>query len=203
MLGVALFVVHRDGTRPAAWEAPFYVPGYLAGLGDLGGNIVALTNQVTVAEIDPTTAGPELLFAGFDGKIHAVTADNHERWSFAYTTDPAVLTGGVAVADLSGDGAPEIVFATYSTGAGKSSLFILDAGGNQQQKVPLSGRGAMAVPTIADVDGDGTLELLVSLKDGGAAGGSVAVLTVPGSAPNCLLWPTGRANLLRSGYVPR
>jgi len=203
MLGVALFVVHRDGTRPAAWEAPFHVPAYLTGLDDLGGNIVALTNQVTVAEIDPTTAGPELLFPGFDGRIHAVTADNHERWSFAYTADPTVLTGGVAVADLSGDGAPEIVFATYSTGTGKSSLFILDAGGNQQQKVPLSGRGAMAVPTIADVDGDGTLEILVSLKDGGAAGGSVAVFTVPGSAPNCLLWPTGRANLLRSGYVPR
>ena len=202
-LGVALFVVHRDGTRPVAWERPFYVPTYLAGLDDLGGNIVALTNQVSVADIDPTAPGLELVFAGFDGRIHAVTAANQERWSFAYTTDPTVLTGGVAVADLSGDGAPEIVFATYSTGTDKSGLYILDAGGNQQHRIPLTYRGAMAVPTIADVDGDGTLEIVLSMKDGGGVMGSIAVFTVPGSAPNCMPWPTGRANLLRSGYLPR
>jgi hypothetical protein len=200
--GVALFVIHRDGTRPAAWEAPFHVPAYLAGLGDLGGNIVALTNQVAAADIDPAAPGMELVFAGFDGKLHAVSAARVERWSYTYTTDATVLTGGVAIADLSGDGVPEIVFATYSTGTGKSALIVLDAGGNEQQKVALPGRGAMAVPTVADVDGDGTLEILVSLKDGGA-GGSVLVYTVAGSAPNCLPWPTGRANLLRSGYVRR
>ena len=201
--GVALWVAHRDGTRPAAWQAPFHVPTYLSGLTDLGNNIVALTNQVSVADIDPASAGLEMVFAGFDGRVHAVGADNRERWSYGYTTDAAVLTGGVAIADLSGDGAPEIVFATYSTGANKSALVILDAGGNLQQRVMLSGRGAMAVPTIADVDGDGTLEILLSMKDGGGAGGSVQVLTVPGSSPNCLPWPTGRGNLLRSGYVAR
>jgi hypothetical protein len=202
-LGVALWVIHKDGTRPAAWTAPFYVPAYLAGLDDLGGNIVGLTNQVSIADIDPAAAGLEMVFAGYDGKIHAVTADRQERWTYAYTTDPAVLTGGVAVADLSGDGVPEIVFTTYSTDDGKSALVVLDAGGNLQQKVALPGRGAMAVPTIADVDGDGTLEIVVSLKDGDAATGSLQVFAVPGSAPNCLLWPTGRANLLRSGYVRR
>jgi hypothetical protein len=200
--GVALFVIHRDGTRPAAWEEPFHVPAYLAGLWDLGGNIVALTNQVAAADIDPATPGLELVFAGFDGKIHAVSAARAERWSYTYTTDATVLTGGVAVADLSGDGAPEIVFASYSTGTGKSALVVLDAGGNQQHKVALPGRGAMAVPTIADVDGDGAPEIVVSLKDGGA-GGSVLVYGVAGAAANCLPWPTGRANLLRSGYVRR
>jgi hypothetical protein len=202
-LGVALWVIHRDGTRPPAWTEPFHVPAYLAGLDDLGGNIVALTNQVAAADIDPAVAGLELVFAGFDGRIHAVTADRTERWSYAYTTDATVLTGGVAIADLSGDGAPEIVFASYSTGAGKSALHVLDAGGNERHKLPLPGRGAMSVPTVADVDGDGGLEILVSLKDGDSAGGSVLVFGVPGSAPNCLPWPTGRANLLRSGFIRR
>jgi hypothetical protein len=201
--GVALWVIHKDGSRPPAWEAPLHVPAYLAGLGDLGGNIVALTNQATLADIDPATPGLEIVFAGFDGKIHAVTADRKERWSFTYTTDATVLTGGVAVADLSGDGVPEIIFASYATAAGKSSLFIVDAGGNQQEKIALPGRGALAVPTVADIDGDGTLEILVSLKDGDATAGSVQVFTVPGSATNCLPWPTGRANLLRSGFVRR
>jgi hypothetical protein len=95
------------------------------------------------------------------------------------------------------------VFATYSTDRGKSALVVLDAGGNEQAKIALPGRGAMAVPTINDVDGDGTLEIVVSLKDADPATGAVLVFTVPGSAPNCLSWPTGRANLLRSGYVRR
>jgi hypothetical protein len=201
--GVALWVIHKDGTRPAAWEQPFHVPAYLAGLDDLGDNIVGLTNQVSIADIDPAADGLEMVFAGYDGRIHAVTAGRQERWSFPYTSEATVLTGGVAIADLSGDGVPEIVFASYATASAKSFLFVLDAGGNLQQKIALPGRGAMAVPTIADVDGDGALEIVVSLKDGDADTGSLLVFTVAGSAPNCLTWPTGRANLLRSGYVRR
>jgi FG-GAP-like repeat len=201
-LGVALWAMHHDGTRLAGWDSPFYVSNYLAGLNDYcGTNIVAMTNQVTVADIDPSHPGPELIFAGYDGVIHAVTAANEELWHTTYTTDPDVLTGGVVVADLSGDGIPEIVFTTYSTDMGKGAIFILDAGGNVQQKVPLPGRGAMTVPTIADVDGDGTLEIVVSLKDAVAGVESAEVWTVPGSSTNCLLWPTGRGNLLRNAWV--
>jgi hypothetical protein len=78
---------------------------------------------------------------------------------------------------------------------------VLDAGGNLLHQVPLPRRGAMAVPTIADVDGDGTVEIVVSLKDAEDMVESVLVYTVPGSADNCLLWPTGRGSLLRSGLV--
>ena len=63
-------------------------------------------------------------------------------------------------------------------------------------------RGAMAVPTVADVDGDGQLEIVVSLKDGEDRARMVLVYTVAGSADNCLLWPTGRGNDLRNGFVP-
>ena len=61
---------------------------------------------------------------------------------------------------------------------------------------------AIAVPTLADVDGDGQVEIVVSLKDAEDKVESVRVYTVPGSSDNCLLWPTGRGNLLRSGLVP-
>jgi hypothetical protein len=60
----------------------------------------------------------------------------------------------------------------------------------------------MAVPTIADLDGDGTLEIVVNPKDEDRKN-SVLVFTVPGSAPNCLPWPTGRGNDLRSGHYRR
>ncbi|MDJ0852689.1 MAG: hypothetical protein QNK04_30335 [Myxococcota bacterium] len=38
--------------------------------------------------------------------------------------------------------------------AGESDLFVLGADGSLQHQVPLAGRGAMPVPTVADVDRD-------------------------------------------------
>ncbi|HEU4408184.1 MAG TPA: VCBS repeat-containing protein [Polyangiaceae bacterium] len=201
-LGVALWVLKHDGTRPGPWAEPLHVPGYLSGLRDYGEtNIAALTNQVTVADLDPGRPGPELVFAGFDGRIHAASARREELWSFEYTRSDEVATGGVVVGDLSGDGAPEIAFATYSTEQGRGELFVLDAGGNLKHRLALPGRGAMPVPTLADADGDGTLDVVVSLKDSARGSPQVLVYRVPGAADNCLLWPTGRGNLLRNGYV--
>jgi hypothetical protein len=200
---VGLWVVRPDVTRVAGFDPPVHFADYLVGLWDLGDNIVGATNQVTVADLDPGREGPELLFAGFDGRIHAVGADGTIIWAHDYTGRSDVLTAGVTVADLSGDGIPEVVFASYSTSAGEANLFVLDGGGNRLHTLPLPGRGAMAVPTIADVDGDGQLEILVSLKDADDMVESVRVYTVPGSSTNCLLWPTGRANNLRNGWIPR
>jgi len=51
---------------------------------------------------------------------------------------------------------------------------------------------AMPVPTIADVDNDGDLDIVVSLKDAQDKVRSVVVYEVTGSSANCLAWPTGR-----------
>jgi hypothetical protein len=47
----------------------------------------------------------------------------------------------------------------------------------------------MPVPTIADVEGDGPLEIVVSLKDGEDQVRQVEVYTVASSSDNCLLCP--------------
>jgi hypothetical protein len=167
-----------------------------------GTNVVAATNQVSVADLDPGRAGPELVFAGFDGRIHAVGADARPLWQSTCATDARVLTGGVVIADLSGDGIPEIVFATYSPDESKSALFIMDAGGTILHAVALPKRGAMPVLTVADVDGDGALEIIVSLKDGEDRARQVQVYSVAGPSASCLLWPTGRGNYRRDGYLP-
>ncbi len=201
--GVALWVLHNDGTRLAGWETPFHAEGFLSGLWDFDGtNVVAATNQVSVVNLDPQRAGLEMIFAGFDGRIHAVDATATELWNYRYTDDPRVLTGGVAVADLSADGRPEIVFASYSPDDDKSHLFILGAGGSEQHKIALPDRGSMAVPTIADVDGDGVLEITLAMKAGADGQPQLMIYTLPGSGDACLLWPTGRGNPLRNGFVP-
>ncbi len=201
--GVGLWVLHNDGTRLAGWETPYHAEGYLGGLWDFEGtNVVGATNQVSVADLDPGRMGLEMVFAGLDGRIHAVDASASEMWNFAYSDDDRVLTGGVAVADLSSDGRPELVFATYSPDKDKSHLFILGAGGNELHKIPLPNRGSMAMPTIADVDGDGVLEISLAMKAGEDEQPQLLIYSVPGSGEACLLWPTGRGNLLRNGFVP-
>ena len=45
-----------------------------------------------------------------------------------------------------------------------------------------------------DVDGNGTLEILVQ-----TFGAGFYIYTVPGSQENMLLWPTARGNFLRDG----
>ena len=201
--GVGLWALHSDGTRLAGWETPFHAPDYLAGLWDFEGvNIVGATNQVSVADLFPDRAGPELVFAGFDGRIHCVDARADSIWEHTYTTSDRVLTGGVAIADLSQDGSPEIVFATYSPDEGVSELVILGANGQLLHTVALPGRGAMSVPTIDDADGDGDLDIVVALKGGEDREPMVLVFEVPGSAEGCAPWPTGRRDYLRDGWVP-
>ncbi|HTM19919.1 MAG TPA: VCBS repeat-containing protein [Kofleriaceae bacterium] len=179
--GVALWVLNDDATRPAAWVEPFHAPDYLAGLWDYDGtNVVAATNQVSVGELDAGHAGPEFVFAGFDGRIHCVDAAASEIWAHTYTTDDQVLTGGVALADLSGDGVPEVVFATYSPDPDKGQLVILSSAGVEEWAIPLPDRGAMPVPTVADADGDGALDIVVSLKGGEDGQPQALVYRVPG-----------------------
>jgi hypothetical protein len=201
--GVGLWAIRSDASRIPGWEAPFHAPHYLGGLWDSGSNIVGLTNQVTIADINATKPGLEMIFAGFDGRIHAVAADRTELWQMQYTTSTEVFTPGIVVADLSGDGIPEIVFATYSSAENGSAVFILDATGNKLFEEPLPNRGSMAVPTLADVDGDGTVDIVISLKDAVDKVELARIYRVPGSKTNCLLWPTGRANNLRNAWVPK
>ncbi|MDC4227556.1 MAG: hypothetical protein MPW15_25850 [Candidatus Manganitrophus sp.] len=75
---------------------------------------------------------------------------------------------------------------------------VLSHSGRQLANVSLPGRGSMAAPTVADLDGDGELEVIINLKDTSSQGG-VQVYALPGSKTNLIPWPTGRGNLLRNG----
>ncbi len=149
-------------------------------------------------------ARPELVVSLNDGFMYAFDAGGQRLWRYDYTHGkPVMFASEAAVADLDGDGSPEVIFTTYGSPDARDSghLVILAANGALLHDVALpnpgsdgNGSGAPAAPTIADVDGDGQLEILVQTFDHG-----LDVFTVPGSGTNCVPWPTARGGPTRMG----
>ncbi len=204
--GVALWVLNEDLTRPSGWRQPKELGAPLGGSGDLGQNIVHTMPSPSAAQLDGN-GGADIVVPGYDGVMYAFRADGTIYWQYVFSRTASPYTGAseAVIADLNQDGVPEIVFNTFSSGSpGQADtpahLIILSSTGELLRQVRLFGRGSMAAPTIADSDGDGTLEIIVSLKDtlGGGEGG-VQIWDLPGSAANCLLWETGRGGNGRQG----
>jgi hypothetical protein len=207
-LGVTVWVLRPDMTRPDGWLSPKDT-GLPLQYGDLGQNIVAASPSPSVARLE-SGPGLTILVPAYDGLLHAFRSDGTEAWDYEFMRPggPFVGASEALVADLNGDGSPEIIFTTYTSGAPRSPdspahLVVLNANGVPLHEVEIAGRGSMAAPTVADVDGDGKLEIVISLKDalGGGLGG-VQIWDVPGATTNCVLWGTGRRDWLRRGYVP-
>ncbi len=204
--GVTFWLINHDMTRPTGWEWPKDTDPPLSG-GDLGQNIVPTRPSPSIGNINDGES-LEILAPAYDGRLYAFGADGTQLWSYVFgtTASPYNGAGEALIADLNGDGIPEIIFTTFSSGAPRepeipAHLIILNNNGAELHKIELFGRGSMAAPTIADIDGDGQPELIISLKDtlGGGDGG-VQIWDLPGSANNCIQWATGRGNNLRQGY---
>ena len=197
--GNSFWVLSADMTRPAGWETPKTTgePLY-TGYED---NIVQVAPAASVGDFN-AAPGKEILAPSYDGNLYAWSAAGEPLFTYAFDEAGGDFVGAseALIVDLSGDGSPEIVFNTYSVAEGRGNLVILSGNGTPLHTIALSGRGNMGPPTVFDVDGDGELEIVESLKDaeGGGTGG-VQVWDVPGSSPSCMLWPTGRANFLRTG----
>jgi len=205
--GVSLWVLNADMTRPAGWEWPKDSDPPLA-YANLGNNIVPTYPAPAVGDLDGEP-GLEIVLPTYDGRLYAYLSGGERMWSYGFgQAQPFVGASEALIVDLNGDGSPEVLFTTYAAGEPRmpetpAHLIVLDAGGNELHKIELDGRGSMAAPAVGDLDGDGQLELVISLKDslGGQQGG-VQIWDLPGSADNCVLWGTGRGTPLRTGYVP-
>lgn len=150
-------------------------------------------------------AKPEIVAPINDGFIYAIGPDGTRLWRYDYAKGkPKTFASEAVIADLNKDGTPEVVFGTYSLEANGGHIVILANTGALLHDITLpnqgtngNGIGIASAPTIADLDGDGQLEILVQTFEHG-----IDVFTVPGSGKACLLWPNSRGNLLRNGMGP-
>jgi hypothetical protein len=190
----------RSGMRKAGWETlprgerPIQVDGWYPPGGVPAATIVNILDDEK----------PEIAVSLNDGYVYLFDSDANRLWRHDYTHGKSIMYASeVTVADLNQDGIPELVFATYGDPETSDSgnLVILDAAGRRLHDVPLpnpghngNGNGAPAAPTIADLTGDGQLEIFVQTFDHG-----MDVFTVPGSGTSCVLWSTARGGALRTG----
>lgn len=147
----------------------------------------------------------EIVFPSYDGKLHAYWLDKtqHGSWPYAVPGDGIRFAAEPAVADLDGDGKAEVIFTSWPQkgGARVGQLHILDYLGRQLHAIDLpasfpagGANGGLAAPTLANLDGDAGLELVI----GTIASGAVAY-DLPSTSNARVLWGTGRGSMLRAG----
>ena len=152
----------------------------------------------------------EIVYPSYDGRVHAYWLDKteHGSWPFEvyqpaegfyrFATEPIV-------ADLNHDNQAEVIFASWtqngSHAAGK--LYIVSWDGNLIQSIDLprdtgdARGGALAAPTIANIDNDLDYELLVGTINKG-----LVAYDLSNSANARILWGTGRGSYQRTGLAP-
>ncbi len=150
----------------------------------------------------------EILYSDFSGRVHAFWLDGTEHGSWPLSVYDASegffrFASEPATTDLDGDGDSEIVLATWTQkGSGAAgTLLVVDGDGTVLHTVPipmgpssLNWGGALAAPTLGDIDGDGDLEVVLQTATAG-----VVAYDLPSSAGARLGWRTGRGSFLRAG----
>ncbi|MFN8009086.1 MAG: FG-GAP-like repeat-containing protein [Terriglobia bacterium] len=169
-------------------------------------------NVIETAQPNPVIADldgdgkKEILFASYDGKMHAYWLDKteHGHWPYKIPGEGIRFASEPVIADLDNNGQAEILFTSWPEKvAGRvGQLHILSSNGDPLFEINLpaprgdSWNGALAAPTLADIDGDGELELVINTTASG-----VVAYDLPGTGQARVLWNTGRGGFRRTGAL--
>jgi hypothetical protein len=137
--------------------------------------------------------------------VHAFWLDKTEHYNWPYSVyKPSEgfyrFASEPVVADLDNDGSPEVIFTSWPAKTDSAplrlgKLHILNAHGTPIYEVDLPApksssvywNGALAAPTLARINGDPNLAIVVNTVSAG-----VVAYRVPDSANARILWKTGR-----------
>jgi len=174
-------------------------------LSEYWGDIESAQPNPVLADLDGDSE-LEILYASYDGRLHAFWLDKteHHNWPYeVYTSGPYRFASEPTIADLDNDGVAEVIFASwvekgsYQTG----KLHILDYQGNPIHEISMpvafgspDWNGVLAAPTLANIDGDADLEVVLNTAHSG-----FLAYDLPGTANARVLWGTGRGNYQRTG----
>ena len=150
----------------------------------------------------------EILYPSYDGRMHAYWLDKTELGNWPYSVYNSSegfyrFASEPAVADLDNNGKAEVIFASWTQKGSHQTgkLHILDYQGNVLQTVDLppasaghDWNGAMAAPTLANIDDDADLEVVLNTVHSG-----IVAYDLPGTSNARILWGTGRGNYQRTG----
>ena len=154
----------------------------------------------------------EILFSSYDGRVHAFWLDKTEHGNWPYSVYDSGegffrFASEPVVADLDNDGSAEVLFTSWTQKSTTLSghLFILDANGSLVHKTLLPSafgspdwNGAISAPTLANIDSDPDLEVVINTAHAG-----FAAYDLPGTANARVLWGTGRGSYQRDGSRPQ
>ncbi|MCL4869538.1 MAG: VCBS repeat-containing protein [Anaerolineae bacterium] len=203
------WIFKLDRTR---WSGNGYnwtvIPNPSPNSGPLSQNYSVIENSVTNAVVvDLDNDGlKEILYSSYDGQVHAYWLDKteHGNWPYKVPGSGIRFASEPVVLDWDNDGYAEVIFTSWPEKRDNlvGQLHVLDYLGNPLHVInlppPFSGNwnGGLGAPTIANIDGDADLELVIGTSHSG-----VVAFDLPGSAGARVLWGTGRGSYERTGVA--
>lgn len=204
------WILNLDRTR---WGNGTYdwtvLPAPPPNSGPLSENYSVIENSVTnavLADLDGD-GQKEIIFAAYDGRVHAYWLDKtqHGSWPYRVPGSGIRFAAEPIVVDLDADGRAEVIFTSWPQKGSNQvgQLHMLDYLGNELHRLVLppakngSWNGGLAAPTIGNIDSDSDLELVIGTSHSG-----VIAYDLPNSASARVLWGTGRGSYERTGEAP-
>ena len=203
----ALYIFNKDRTR-------FTAPGYdwQSIPVNTGAPLSEDYNVIESAQANPVVADldgdgkKEILYAAYDGRMHAVWLDKAKRGNWPYSVYSAServirFASEPLVADLDANGKAEVIFTSWvQKGLNRTGkLHILNYLGQKLFEVNLPAgdgsdwNGGLAAPTLGNIDKDADLEIVINTAHSG-----VVAYDLPGTAAAKIQWGTGRGSYLRN-----
>ncbi|MEK6606877.1 MAG: FG-GAP-like repeat-containing protein, partial [Myxococcota bacterium] len=168
-----LYVFSADGTPRAGFPVDGVGDGYAM---DTPSHVIAdgFFSSPALGDLDGDGA-LEIVTAGMDGRVYAWHDDGATPGGFPVTLRDEdedrveYIVASPALGDLEGDGTLEIVVGTTEDYTDTGRLYVVEADGTIADGfpenvgsiavLPYIGSGLPSSPALADVDGDGTLEI--------------------------------------------